>query len=227
MGGGVKRVWLVVCSLLAALVLTGTAAAQTPEYVIFDGSVFDAQGQPGVGRVVIVFMNGREVGRDEADCDARACHFEIVVADEAGVGQRDRDGLTYVHVNDLYVGKPQVFVGPHPPQFQRANYAVMALTQTVDELPEQIKQGRVALFPDGGLVVFEPTRPPALPRPVAQTSVITANTAAFPWLAVGLLVLTCAGSLFTLLALGGLALFVAWRGRRVAPNTDPKGFRNL
>ena len=210
-----KRVWLVVWALVAALALGGTAYAQaTPEHVIFDGTVFDAQGQPGVGRVVIVFMNGREVGRDEADCDGKSCHFEIVVADESGVGQRDSDGLTYVHVKDLYVGKPQVFVGPNPPQYQRANYAVMALTQTIDELPEQIKQGRVALFPDGGLVVFEPTRPPALPRPQAEGISLATRAAQFPWLAVALLVLTCSGSLFTLLLLGGLIVFLAWRSRR-------------
>ena len=208
-----KRVWLVVWSLLAALVLGGTAYAQaTPEYVIFDGTVYDAQGQPGVGRVIIVFMNGREVGRDEADCDGRACRFEIVVADESGVGQPDRDGLLYVHVPNLTVGKPQVFVGPNPPPYQRANYAVMALTQTADELPEPIKEGRVALFPDGGLVVFEPTRPPALPRPEPRFATPAAQ---FPWLAVALLALTCSASLFVLLVLGGLAVFLAWRSRAI------------
>ena len=212
-----KRVWLVVWAVVAALVLSRTASADVgPEHVIFEGSVFDAQGQPGVGRVVIVFMNGREVGRDEVDCDGKGCRFEVVVADESGVGQRDPDGLVYVHVKDLTVGKPQVFVGPNPPPYERANYAVMALTQTADELPESIKQGRVALFPDGGLVVFEPTRPPALPRPEPLVVSPAARLAQFPWLPVALLALTCAASLFTLLVLGGLVVFLAWR-RRPSP----------
>lgn len=211
-----KRVWTIVWMLVVALGLVGVAHAQGQEQVIiFDGTVVDAQGQPGVGRLVVVFLNGREVGRDEAVCSDNVCRFEVVIMDNSGLGTLENDGLTYVHVKDLKVGVPQIFQGPTPPRNTRSNYAVMALDETIDQLPESAKQGRLAIYPDGGLAVFEPTRPPDLPRPQPRTAATPASAVALPNQAtpvpivlIALLALTCCGSLVGLLALGGLVVYL-------------------
>lgn len=208
MGGCVFRVLIVVLCLALGLGLTGVAQAQA-EHVIFEGTVVDAEGQPGVGRLVVIFLNGREVGRAEAECQAGVCRFEVVIADESGVGVKEADGLTHVQVNELKVGKPFLIQGRSTTPGQRANYAVIALADTVDRLPERLKQGRLVLFPDGGVAVFEDTRPPDLPRPAPRAPVAQTGPAPdFPLWPMALLAVTCCGSLVMLAVLGGLAFFI-------------------
>ncbi len=207
-----RRVWSVVAALVCAALLAGQVAAQG-RTAIFEGTVVDDQGQPDPGRLVVVFMNGREVGRNEVTCTADGCRFEIVVADNTNIGQVGRDGLVHVPMDTLHAGVPKVVQGT-PPSGPRVTYVVLALTVPAASLPQAMQQGRLGLFPDGGVVVIEDTRPPDLPRPAAASPVAQLQASgAFPWLAASLLALVCCLNLLGLIVLVGLGVLVARRQR--------------
>lgn len=204
-----RRVWLIGLALGLAVLLRATPLAAQGRAVLFDGTVVDEAGQPGGERVVVVFFNSREVGRGATACDAGGCQFEVVVADETGIGAPGPDGAPHASVGIIEVGKPVSMQAPGTTPGRRGVYVVLALKEAPAELAPALQTGRLGLLPDSSLAVIEPTRPPAPPRPAAQTTGI--GVSGFPWLAVSLLALACCGTLLALAALMGLMVFALRR----------------
>lgn len=201
--------------LFAVCLAWGASAAHAQgqgRLTVFDGVVVDAQDQPAANRLVVVFLNSREVGRAPTSCGGGACRFEILALDEYGVGDVGPDGLAYVHLN-LKVGQPEVIPVQAPGSGRRSNYAVMALNQPADQLPDVMQTGRLGLLPDSSVAVIEPTRPPQLTRPAggAGRAPGVAAVRGFPLLEMALLALACCGTLLALPVLGALVWVAARR----------------
>jgi hypothetical protein len=211
-----------VLTLVVAAALARQALEQT-RTVIFEGAVVESQTQPGETRVVVVVESGHEVARGEAPCSSGHCLFEIVVSDDSDVGEVAPDGFAHVVMNNLEIGKPQVVAGTSA-SGKRVSYAVMALKETADDLPPAMRDGQLGLFPDGGVAVIAPNRPPDLPRPGTEGAPApTAQTpppSEFPWLAVGLLAVACCGSVLLLVVLAIVAYFYL-RRRNTAILNEP------
>ncbi|MFN8499890.1 MAG: hypothetical protein U0641_18705 [Anaerolineae bacterium] len=202
------KLWKIVIALALVACASQVAAAQSPT-VVLDGDVVNAAGQPAHDTLVVVFLNSHEIGRGETQCDAAACHFEISVPNDSGIGTPGPDGVSRVHVGTIAVKTPKVVAAPSAAAPRHPVYAILALNDTATDMPPEMKEGQLGLLPDGGVTVIGPTRA-VEPSPAAASGAFSINSAVAALAALLVMGTVCFTSLVVALVAVGWLVY-RWR----------------
>lgn len=154
------------CLLLSwALILSacrvGGDTTARPDQLVVTGSVQPQGTATGTSRLVVVFLDAREVGRAVARCGSSGCPFRIVIPNPYGViGQgNEPGGAARFDVREMAEEEPRTFEAPalpSEPGRSRHIYAAYALTGPVEKLQPEFLTGRLGMSPGSRIVVIGP-----------------------------------------------------------------------
>lgn len=166
--------------------------AADPSQLVVTGVIRPAGAASGTERLVVVFLDAREIGRSIAPCGPGGCPFRVVIPNTYGlVGQgREPGGAARLEMGQLGEAEPRTFEAPVLPTERgrtRHVYAVFALAGSVAQLPPEFHTGRLGMLPNGRIVVIterlptqtSPGQPAQLPPFAIAASILLASLACF------------------------------------------------
>jgi hypothetical protein len=198
------------CLVVAVLALLGVSCAAPPgpaaqNQLVFHGTVQSMTGEPALDRLVVVFLDGKEVGRGITQCQATDCSFSVGVPNAYQLADHtpSPSGPAQIEVGLVPEGESRIFPavttpdeGNHP---QHA-YVVQVLAGPQTSLPPEFQAEQLGLLPDGGVVAIG-----------GQPSNVTTSAPAQPGtrlMIVLALALACCSGLVALVA--GVVLVILW-----------------
>ncbi|OGO42006.1 MAG: hypothetical protein A2Z04_05705 [Chloroflexi bacterium RBG_16_57_9] len=151
-------IWLV--GTLSACRVGGEVTADSSQLVV-TGTVRPPAAANGSQRLVVVFLDAREVGRAVARCGPSGCPFRIVIPNPYGVIAQGNEpgGAARFDVGEMAEEEPRTFEAPalpSEPGRSRHIYAAYALTGPAEKLQPEFLTGRLGMSPGSRIVVIGP-----------------------------------------------------------------------
>ncbi len=142
----------------------GSQPVADSSQLVVTGVVRPATEARGADRLVVVFLDAREVGRSAARCEPSGCPFRIVVPNTYGLtGQgREPGGAVRMDVGVIGEEESRTFDAPALPTERgrsRHVYAAYALAGPVEQLPPEFLSGRLGMLPGPSVIVITSARP--------------------------------------------------------------------
>jgi|GEM_PF-6992368 len=201
-------IWLV--GTLAACRVGGEVTADSSQLVV-TGTVRPPAAASGSQRLVVVFLDAREVGRAVAKCGAAGCPFRIVIPNLYGViGQKNEPGgAALFDVGEMAEEEPRTFEAPArpgEPGRSRHIYAAYALAGPVEKLQPELLTGRLGVSPESRIVVIGPA-----PSTLSGQDITDPQRR---FLIIAGLLLACLACLTLFIAGAAIVALVIWSRRR-------------
>jgi len=167
--------------------------------LIFQGQVTSLTGEPADDRLVVAFLNGREVGRTITRCSQMGCTFTLAALwlDQAGQAPAPVD------LGQIPEGESRRYQVPGlPGEPGRRTYVIQVLAGDKDTLPPEFLSGKLGLLPDGQVLVISAGARPAQ-GPPWPPGIPTDRTV------IALLLLSCCAGLVAVLAGVAFVILIA------------------
>jgi hypothetical protein len=212
-----RRLYLILVGLtLLGLACTAFPTPAAENQLVFQGTVQSLTGEPAVDRLVVLFLDGKEVSRTVTRCGNAACSFGLGVPNLYGLaGSAPSDpGSARIDVGLVPEGESRAFpAAALPEETGRGQhiYVLQVLAGPQESLPAELRAERLGLLPDGSVVAIG-GKPPAS---VTQTGSFDTRL-----LAALALALACCSSLLTIVAGVVLVFVLTRRGRSEAPGVN-------
>lgn len=192
---------LILLFLLAAGCTALPSLPLAQNRLVFQGQVISLTGEPADDRLVVAFLNGREVGRAITRCAGIRCTFTLAAIwlDQAGQAPAPVD------LGQIPEGESRSYEVPGlPGEPGRRTYVIQVLAGDKDTLPPEFLSGKLGMLPDGQVLVISAGARPAQgpqwpPRIPVERTVIAL-----------LLVSCCAGLVAVLAGVAFVILIARW-----------------
>ncbi len=146
------KVVAIILTLLAGLAagcagFPGLPGAQS--HLVLQGQVISVTGQPARDRLVVAFLQGREVGRTTTRCTGELCTFRLALPWPAEAGEPPAPA----DLGEVPEGESRPYQIQAGPALH--TYIVQVLAGDKDELPAEFLSQRLGMLPDGQVVAIE------------------------------------------------------------------------